>query len=85
MAPPLTTAVPCAGTDAPVTVSRSLSGSVSFASTLTVTAVFRDVLAESLLATGTWFTLLTVIDTVAAVVESSCPSLARKAKESEPV
>src|ERR1700704_4347580 len=64
--PALTTAVPCAGTDAPVTVSGSLSGSLSLTSTLTVTAVSCRVVAESLFATGGWLTWLTVIDTIAA-------------------
>ena len=82
--PPFTTAVPCAGGDTPVTVNRSLSGSVSFASTLTVTAVFCGVEAESSLATGAWFTWLTVIDTVAADVESTWPSCALNWNESRP-
>ena len=47
-----TTAVPWAGTEAPVTVSGSLSGSLSLANTVTVTATFFGVDAVSLTATG---------------------------------
>ena len=66
-----TVAMPWEGSDADVTVSVSLSESVSLASTSIVTGVFGGVLAESLLATGTWFTWSTVIDTVAAAAEST--------------
>ena len=48
-------AVPWAGFDVPVTVSGSLSGSLSLASTFTVTGVAGWVAAESLLATGARF------------------------------
>jgi hypothetical protein len=66
--PALTTVAPCAGTEAPVTVSAWLSGSLSLASTVTVTAVFSGVVALSSLATGAPFTGLTVTDTVAVAV-----------------
>jgi hypothetical protein len=54
------------------------------ASTLTVTALSVDVAAASSLATGAPLTWLTVIETVAAAVESTWPSLALNAKESGP-
>ena len=65
----LTTAVPWAGAVAPVTVSGSPSGSLSLASTLTVTGVLDAVVAESLIATGGLFAGgLTVMETVAEAV-----------------
>ena len=51
-------AVPWAGVDVPVTVSGSLSGSLSLASTVTVTGVAGWVAAESLLATGARFEVM---------------------------
>ena len=53
-----------------LTVNRSLSGSVSLVSTLTVTGVSCVVEAESSLATGGWLTWVTVIDTVAGAESS---------------
>jgi hypothetical protein len=81
--PALTTVAPCAGTEAPVTVNASLSGSLSLVSTVTVTAVLVEVAAESSLATGAPLTCVTVIDTVAVAVPP-LPSLMSYVNESGP-
>ena len=65
----LTTTVPSAGaTLAAVTVSGSLSGSVSLASTLIVTGVSAGVVALSGLATGGWLTGAAATSTVTVAV-----------------
>ncbi len=74
--PPATIAtLPLAPWVTALTVSVSPSRSLSFVSTLTVTAVSSAVVAVSLFATGASFTAITVIVTV-ATCELALPSLA---------
>ena len=74
--------LPLAGSD--VILKRSGSLSVSVPVRVTVLVVSWLSVTDCAVATGSWFTWVTVIDTVAAAVESAVPSFALNWNEEEP-
>ena len=71
-----------AGSDVSLNFSGSLSGSVPVRTMVLVLSSLSD--TDWPVGVGAWFTWVTVIDTVAAAVESAWPSFALNWNESGP-